>query len=444
LRPTIRTSTPARAPLLAGAVAAALVVFARPALAQDTTSRPGVSVRLSYSAGTRPGVIVLPVAGAFGDSVRAILQRDFEFGDRVTVISGAAADSPASGGRLNYDLARRLGAAGVVQATVTAAGQLTVSVHDVARRAVLATRDFPLGPSAPGGAWRMSVHQAADEIERWITGVRGIAATQIAFVRDRRVWVIDSDGENARAVTDRTALSPSWHPTRRAIAYSTLTERGRQQIVARDLDGAPRVLTSAGVTNITPAISPDGETVVFAHGEEAGVDLYAVPWGGGATRRVTAGRGTLNVSPSFSPDGRRIAFTSGRSGHPEVYITDADGTNADLLTAYDFGGENYRSSPDWAPDGRAVAFQSRVGGEFQVHTINLRDRSVRRLTSEGRNEDPAWAPDSRHVVVASTRTGSQQLFVVDAETGRARQLTRGAGGARMAAWSPPVPSGRAP
>ena len=77
-----------------------------------------------------------------------------------------------------------------------------------------------------------------------------------------------------------------------------------------------------------------------------------------------------------------------------------------------------------------------------MHTISLRDKAVRRLTSEGRNEDPSWAPDSRHVVVASTRTGSQQLFVVDAETGRARQLTHGAGGARMAAWSPS--SGRTP
>ena len=178
--------------------------------------------------------------------------------------------------------------------------------------------------------------------------------------------------------------------------------------------------------------------MLFAHGEESGVDLFAVPFAGGSVRRVTVGRGSDNTSPSFSPDGRRIVFTSGRVGHPEVYTVDADGTNADLLTPYEYGEPTtYRSNPDWSPDGRLVAFQSmNRGGQFQVMTIGLRDRTMRQLTSEGRNEDPAWAPDSRHLVVASTRAGAPQLFVIDAESGRARQLTRGAGGARMGAWSP--------
>jgi TolB protein len=281
------------------------------------------------------------------------------------------------------------------------------------------------------------VHGVSDQIEQWLTGVRGIAATRVLFVRDSRVWMVDSDGEGAHAVTDRGALSPAWHPGGNGLVYSTLSDRGEQRVVAHDIDGGTRVLASTPVTNLTPTISPDGETVVYAHGDENGVDLYAVPYGGGSGHRLTVGRGSLNVSPSFSPDGRRIAFTSGRSGHPEVYITDADGSDVDILTSYDFGDQNYRSNPDWSPDGRLVAFQSMVGGEFQVFTISLRDRSVRRLTTEGRNEDPTWAPDARHLIVASTRGGSRQLFVVDAETGRARQLTRGAP-TRMPAWSPPL------
>jgi TolB protein len=339
-----------------------------------------------------------------------------------------------TGGRINYDLARRLGAAAVVQGTVTASG-VHLAVHDVSRKQVLQVKDFPLPSDALSPAWRLAVHAAADEMEQWLTGVRGVAATRLLFVRDGRVWVVDSDGENARAVTDRGALSPAWHPRGSGFVHGTLSDAGRQQIVARDLDGGARVLASQPITNMSPIVSPDGQTVVFAHGAENGTDLYSVPWQGGTPQRLTVGRGSLNVSPSFSPDGRRLVFTSSRSGHAEVYITDADGTDVDLLTSYDFGDQNYRSDPAWSPDGRLVAFQSMVGGQFQVHTISLRDRSVRRLTSEGRNEEPSWAPDSRHVVVMSTRTGSRQLFVVDAETGRARQLTRGAG-ARMPAWSP--------
>ncbi|MDF1505951.1 hypothetical protein [Roseisolibacter sp. H3M3-2] len=416
---------------------AALAALAAPLAAQDTTG--GVSVRLTYAAGTRPGVIVLPVRGANGDSIRAILERDWDFGDRVTIVRGG--DALAAGGTtFNYALAKRLQAQAVVQGSITATGALHLAVQDVERQAVLAVRDFALPGAANSAQWRHAVHVAADEVERWLTGVRGIAASRIAFVRDRRVWVVDSDGENLRAVTDRGALSPAWHPSGRAVVHSVLTDRGNQQIVARELSGGARVIAQGGVTNITPAVSPDGETVVYASGQERGVDLFAVPFAGGSPRRITVGRGTDNMSPSFSPDGRRIAFTTGRLGHPEVYITDADGTNAEALTQFTYGEQSYRSDPDWSPDGRLVAFQSLIGGVFQVMTISLRDRGVKQLTSEGRNEAPAWAPDSRHLVVATTRTGTQQLFVIDAETRRARQLTRGAGGARMGSWSPWLPT----
>jgi len=281
------------------------------------------------------------------------------------------------------------------------------------------------------------VHGIADEVERWITGTRGIAQTRVLFVRNGRVFVVDSDGEDERPVTSGAgALSPAWHPSGRYIAYSQFGERGTQ-ILVRDLaSGSGRVLSGTLVgLNITPEFAPDGRTIVYAHGRDQGTDLFATDaFAGGAPRRVTVGRGTDNVSPSFSADGQRIAFTSGRSGHPEVYVADADGANAELLTPFNFGDQNYRSNPAWSPAGRDVAFQSRLGGSFQIMTISLRDRTVKQHTHDGVNEDPSFAPDGRHIVFTSTRGGPRQLFVLDTETGRTRQLTR-LGGARLASWS---------
>jgi TolB protein len=416
-------------------------------VAQNTPPE-AVVIGLVYDPNTKPGVLVLRVPGTTGDSIRAILQRDFDNGDRITVIAGDDAgfpDTPVGGRNSNYPLYAKLGALAIVQATPTATG-LHVAVHNVAQQKVARVKDFALDGSPNSREWRMSLHAISDELEAWVTGVRGIAATRVAYIqgtRNGRLYVVDSDGAFPTPVGDNAGvMSPAWHPKGSHIAYSIISpSRGCCQIYVADLSSgrASQIAAVGGGLNSTPVFAPDGAVIVYTHGEESGTDLFATTvFERGPARRITVGRGSDNTSPTFSPDGRRIAFTSGRSGHPEIYISDADGTNPDLLTSFSFGDQNYRSNPDWSPDNRLIVFQS-LGkdGNFQLNTISLRDKSVKQLTSAGSNEDPSWAPDGRHVIFSSTRTGSKQLFVIDSESGKWRQLTQN-GGVRLPAWSPPL------
>ncbi len=404
--------------------------------AQDTTG--GVRIGLTYTAGSRPGVFVAPVSGAFADSVRAIIARDLDYGDRVTAIVPEGGE-PLNGA-LNYPLYARLGAQAVLQATITPSGSLHIALHDVGAAKVSMVGDFPVTQVPLSPEWRLAVHGAADEVERWVTGTRGIAQSRVLFVRDKGLWIVDSDGANVRPFgiggsTASTALSPAWHPSGRYVAYCEMTDEGTRIILKDLLTGKSQRIAARPGTNTTPAFSPDGSTLAFTSGEE-GTDIFLVnPFTGEPAHRVTVSRGKTDSSPTFSPDGRQIAFTSDRLGHPEVYIVDTDGANVEVLTSTGFGDQLYRSNPDWSPDGRRVAFQSQINGVFQVMTINARDRSVQALTSEGRNEDPTWAPDGRHIVFTSTRSGPKQLWVLDTETYRMRQLTR-VGSARQGAWSP--------
>ena len=418
---------------------------ARGARAQDTTFKQGVQLTLRYAPGTRPGIVVLPISGPHGDSLRAILQRDFDYGDRITIIPTdlptVAAAAASDGALINYPLFAKLGAAGLVQVTWSSDAVARVAVHNVSQQKVERTQDFPLAgdPNGEGGAqeWRLSVHAMADELESWITAVRGIAATRILYSSGGRIWQIDSDGANSTPLSGAAmAMSPSWHPRGSHVAYSAMGGTGNWQVILREAGGATRSLSATpGGQNITPVFSPDGTTLVYSHARESGNDLYAVnPFMPDAVRKITVGRGSDNMSPTFSPDGRQLAFTTNRTGRPEVYISDADGTNAELLTSFG-GDQSYNSNPDWSPDGRAIAYQSQVAGRFQVITIGLRDRSPKRLTSDGINEDPSWAPDSRHIVFTSNRAGTPQLFVLDVESGRTRQLTHSAVKVRTGDWS---------
>ena len=422
-------------------IAIAGLVLAGDAAAQDTTR--GVRIGLRYDPSTKPGIVVLPVSGVTGDSIRAMLERDLDYSDRLTVVTIAAADaqlmrgeSTSGGSGLNFGVFAKLGAAAVLQATPTATG-VHIALHDVARSRVAGVEDFRLPKPDYSPEWRQAVHGVADLVESWITGQRGIAQTRIAFIRANSVRIIDSDGENEQSLpAPETVHSPAWHPSGNVIAFNTIGPGSR--IFMHDLrTGRVRDFgAQRNTTTTTAAFTPDGKNLAYSIASENGADIYLMPLEGeGFPRRVTVGRGSINLQPSFSPDGNRIAFMSDRSGHPEVYIMDADGTNADIFTAFDFGDQNYRARPDWSPDGLQVTFQTRIDWRFQIFTMTLRDRQPRQLTSEGENEDPSWAPDGRHIVFSSTRTGTRQLWILDTESGRLRQLTK-AGGSRLAAWSP--------
>ncbi len=517
---------------------AAAALIANRACAQET----GVRLGLSYPRGTNPTVVVMPVDSAPGDSIRMILERDFDFSDRIrplvldlVTLQGL---SPRKSGEYNYALFAKFGTAAIIQPTRTATG-IRIGLYDVAARKLLQSADFPM-PRIPRlhtaeqrdslrrvltvddevsrdsartvyqaearrkrpvnakdkrnrrfivrdsiardsairvevrsrlgefndaraeavrktmepilrnlafadsmtrvtgeGNLRMAVHGIADEVERWITGKRGIAQSRIAYVHDGKIRVVDSDGANDVAVTHSgLSLSPAWSPDATSLVYSTLSDRGSQIGIVNVNTGQQSVLAvAASGLNITPVFTPDARGIVYATGNDQGTNIVRADIATGTVTSLTVAnnRGD-NASPTFSPDGRRIAFLSSRARYPEIYAMDADGSNVELMTPYNPAVRTYRTAPDWAPDGRSIAYEQQ-NGDFQVWVINIRDKQMRRLTSVGENEGPSWAPDARHIAISSTRSGSKQIWILDTFSGRFRQLTKSPG-ARLADWSP--------
>jgi TolB protein len=426
-------------------------------LAQDTSAIDrGVRIGIVYRPGVRPGMVVLPGRMEL-DSVRAILSRDLDYSDRYEVISMPGGDSvrlagtgssgntsgprrPGPAAALNYPLYRALGADFAID--VRAAGDTAiVVVHDVDAGGIRRTLRQRL-PDPDGPQYRLAVHRLADQVVQATLGLPGIAATRVLFVKDGKVFRIDQDGADLTMVssTDRQAMSPAWAPDGRHFAYMEFAG-GHGQLFTQDVATNHRVsvVTTGKALDFTPAFSPDGKTLAFSRATEEGTDIYTVNIRDNCClQRLTVGGFSDNLSPTYSPDGQRIAFVSTRPGLPQIYVMAADGTDQQLFAPFDYGVTGSSNAPEWSPDGQSVAFHRDVGGTLQVFVLDVRTRTVRQLTSLGRNEDPTWAPDSRHLAFVSDRSGYRQLWVIDLETGRIRPLLQQSG-ARLPAWSPRIP-----
>ncbi|MFQ5551529.1 MAG: DPP IV N-terminal domain-containing protein, partial [Gemmatimonadales bacterium] len=359
----------------------------------------------------------------------------------VGLLDGSGDDPDSLGGDdpgvpfVNYQLYEALGADYALTAQLAPDSSVRVIAYDVHGETVAVEYTPVSRPEDPD--FRMSVHRVADAITRLVTGTEGIAATRMLWVRGRELWVVDADGHGARRVpTGGPAYSPTWHPSGDFFAYVEFP--GSSKLLVQDLfSGSEREVFAggAGVQDFAPDFSRDGETLAFARAGSDGTDVYAYNFRDDCClQRLTVGRFSDNLSPTFSPDGRQIAYVSTRPGLPQIYVMTADGTGQELFAPFDFGVTGGSYAPEWSDDGLNLAFHRDVAGSPQVFIMDVAGRSVKQLTSAGRNEDPTWAPDGRHLAFVSSRTGTRQIWIIDLETGRARQVTRN-GNARLPTWS---------
>ena len=125
----------------------------------------------------------------------------------------------------------------------------------------------------------------------------------------------------------------------------------------------------------------------------------------------------IEAKPAYSPDGSRIVFVSDRSGEPGIWIGDAEGRNASLLTETgDF------ESPVWSPDGRRIAFHRTMSSGNQVFLADA-DGSGRPVPLvHGRR--PGWSSDGAWVYYRSEEGGEPAIWRIPAEGGEREEVVR--------------------
>jgi TolB protein len=244
---------------------------------------------------------------------------------------------------------------------------------------------------------------------------------------------------NPGDITPLPTRTPLPVPTKPYIGrlVFTCTRGDYNQLCMVNADGTGYVqLTNTEAHNYYPVYSPLGGSIVYASNQNGGVfDLFLFIFDGARLIRLTENIGNV-VSPSFSPDGRRILFANrAGEGPTSLWVVDNTGENPLLL----FAGPNTIVAADWSPNGETIAFamQVDVPGEYEVFLMDADGTDARRLTYglAGIGGSLDWSPDGRHLLVYAGPPGDKNIFLIDVEARTAAQLTNGGNNA-SASFSP--------
>ncbi len=211
-------------------------------------------------------------------------------------------------------------------------------------------------------------------------------------------------------------------------------------IFMADLDGKiVKQLTNSKGYDAEATLSPDGEKMLYTSDKDGDIDLYIMDLKTGEEKRITNMLG-YDGGAWFSPDGTKLIWRASRPKteaeikeykellaenlvaptNMEVWVSNADGSNAHQVTSY--GQANW--APAFMPDNKRIIFASnheyKRGFPFNLYTINEDGTNLTKISRDkGFDAFPMFSPNGKKIVFCSNRnnggTRDTNVFVADWE-----------------------------
>ncbi len=258
--------------------------------------------------------------------------------------------------------------------------------------------------------------------------VRCQAASELRGDLKRLKRNLDS-GRAAPASAPASVPAAAAAPPRRlspAFAIIALLAATNLYLLLRRPPSEPSPLVNATFTQLTdqagaesfPSLSPDGNSLVYAHSGAGNSDIYLQRVGGKIPINLTKSSPANDTHPAFSPNGQQIAFRSERSGGG-IFVMGATGESVKRLTDSGY-------NPAWSPEGRRIVFAtegpleptSRFFTDSQLWVVDVASGEKRQLTKPQVVPDavqPQWSPRGHRIAYWAVRAGQRDVWTVAAD-----------------------------
>lgn len=214
-----------------------------------------------------------------------------------------------------------------------------------------------------GIAWGAAVARQAG----WV--VVSVGPTFAHAGENLDIWKVRLDGKGAVNLTSDSPANDAF-PSISADGLRVVFRSGRDGLrgetsqdppadmaiyVIRENGAEPHRLTNSDARETMPAISPDGEWVVYVVHEPQSAKLWISRVDGSERRLLEPERAKIpdrSLHPRFSPDGKWVVFTSNRAGLNEEWpLTPQPQPYGELWAVPVSGGEAIRLTSDKWEDG---------------------------------------------------------------------------------------------
>ena len=210
-----------------------------------------------------------------------------------------------------------------------------------------------------------------------------------------QIFTARLDGTHMRQLThftDSAAADASWSADSRRVAFARDYDccdpkKEHLDIYTMNADGTG--LHGMGLKGLNggPVWFPDGRRILFGHPG----GLWVVPAAGGTPHRVLRIVGDFE-SPALSPNGQKVVFVRNKANGSALFVADLATAVAKQITPW-----SLRAKPkvDWAPDGALLLSRTEDGRIFTIRP----DGSALRILIKGADYcSDSFSPDGTKVL----------------------------------------------